>query len=482
MKLKTWLLLTYFIVMILPLIAAYLLFSWISTFNNDQVFDEHFKITSELRDVKVILDNPVLYEPNINKAEVEELSNNQRFITLYNSKGLVLYSSNPIIGQSLGRERLYKELYTLERTFSAYSYKQPVFEGATLVGFYQIELGRTEWTKGVTDRSWLMLGAFITFFIVIYLSVIYFVNRKFNRRILRLMDEMTAFAQGETLEDTVVNNDELGVLKSHFYVMRNQIEMAQKIIEQEQAAKEYMIATISHDLKTPLTSIKAYTEAIDDGTMLTEKERKEYRKIVIEKADFMQEMIDDLMTYTLLQSSTYEMELVEVDGSEFFEMLVSDYEALCKAKNINLYNRSTIEGSYLVNPRQMMRVTDNLLSNAIHHTGYGQRIWLIGISEINQLEEFLFGFVKEEVVFDFKNYAYLIVQNEGEGIETDKLSRLLEPLYQVDEARNKNADHGAGLGLSITDQIIKKHGGSIVVLSNKNIGTTVICRLPKIRE
>src|SRR5699024_5408930 len=116
-----------------------------------------------------------------------------------------------------------------------------------------------------------------------------------------------------------------------------QINTAQAVIENEHKEREYMIATISHDLKTPLTSIKAYAESLDTEKDLTPTEKEEYLKVVTDKSDFMKHMLDDLLTYTLLQSPTYEMELVSVDGSEFFDMLVSDYEALCKDKAIQLH-------------------------------------------------------------------------------------------------------------------------------------------------
>ncbi|RKJ23643.1 sensor histidine kinase, partial [Butyricicoccus sp. 1XD8-22] len=138
--------------------------------------------------------------------------------------------------------------------------------------------------------------------------------------------------------------------------------------EKEQREKEYMIATISHDLKTPLTSISAYAESLFSERELTIKERDEYRQIIMEKAQYMKQMIDDLLMYTLLQSPSYEMEFVEVEGNEFFDMLVSDYEPLCRKKKIRLNVSSNVIGNYQVNPKQLMRVCDNLMSNAISHT------------------------------------------------------------------------------------------------------------------
>lgn len=483
MKLKTWLLLSYLIVMILPLIAFYLLFAWINSYNDDQKITEFIHTSNQLQEIKSVLDNPVLYSPNVERAEVEQLAHEQLSIVLYNPDGLVVYTSNPAFisaHSGLDKEQLYQDLYHLNQGYRTYNYKQPVFDGQKLVGFFSVQIGRDEWVTGVSDRSLLMFGLFAVLFVLIYVTVVRLVNRKLNRRLTGLMDEMSAFASGQTRKETKTNNDEIGQLKKRFYEMRGQINTAQAVIENEHKEREYMIATISHDLKTPLTSIKAYAESLDTEKDLTPTEKEEYLKVITDKSDFMKHMLDDLLTYTLLQSPTYEMEFVSVDGSEFFDMLVSDYEALCKDKAIQLHASSHVTGTYEVNPKQMMRVADNLISNAIKHTDHGNTIWLTAISDVGLLPNWLYDFVQHR--FDLEQYAYFIVQNEGKGIAEDKLSRVLDPLYQTDQARGKKDDHGTGLGLSITKQIIEKHHGYVQVFSSLDIGTCVICSLPKAKK
>ena len=484
MKIKTWLLLSYLIVMILPLLVAYLLFAWIQSYHDDQKVEAFLQTSTELQEVKAILDDPNLYKPKAKKEQVNKLANGQRSIALYNRDGLVIYTSNPTLtpAQSgLDREKLYEGLYTLEQGYGTYSYRQPVFEGNELIGFFDVEMARDEWTTAVSDRSWLMFGIFFILFLSVYVAVVLLVNRKLNRRITGLMEEMTAFAHGDVVKESQVNNDEIGKLKKHFYDMRKQINAAQEVIDQEQRKKEYMIASISHDLKTPLTSIKAYAESLENEQELTETEQKEYRKIIMEKSDFMKQMLDDLLTYTLLQSPSYEMQLVQVDGNEFFDMLVSDYEALCKDKNIDLHVNAHVTGMYEVNPKQIMRVADNVMSNAIQHTPQGRNIWVIAISDSESVPDQLFEFVTKKFTFNFEENVYFIVQNEGSGIADNKIAQIFDPLYQEDQARSKRDQHGTGLGLSITKQIIEKHGGDVQIFSEEDIGACVICRLPKLK-
>ena len=466
--------------MILPLIAAYLLFAWIHSYNNEQKVQEYFDTSNQLEAIQIILENPSLYQPGIERTEVGKIVSDQLAIVLYNPDGLVMYTSNPALNpthSALSKEMLYDNLYNLEQGYRSYSYKQPVFDGKNLIGFFQIELARDEWVAGVSDRSVLVLGIFLSVFFLVYITVAYLVNRKLNRRLTGLMDQMTAFANGETLQETETNHDEIGELKRRFYEMSREINESRKVIEKEQQEKEYMIATLSHDLKTPLTSIKAYAESLDVEQGLTELERQEYQKIIIEKSNFMKQMLDDLLIYTLMQSPTYEMEVVQVEGDEFFEMIVSDYEPLCQRKNIELYTNADVSGIYAVNPKQMIRVVDNLVINAIQHTNMDGRIWISAISDQESRPGWLYDFV--DTSFHFKDYVYLIVQNEGRGIALDKINDLFEPLFQGDQARSKRDDHGTGLGLSITKEIITRHGGDIQMYSQEEIGTCVMIELPK---
>ncbi|GAB3801837.1 sensor histidine kinase [Virgibacillus kimchii] len=485
MKIKTWLLLSYFIVMLLPLLAAYLLLGWINTYNDEQKVAEHIEVMAELEEVKQVLDQPRLYTPGGNFENVENLAGQNLSIALYNQDGIVIYTSNPSFTSthhSLGKQQLYEDLYSLEQGYRAYTYKQPVFDNNELTGFFQVQMGREEWVTGVENRGYLVGTIFLLVFSLIYITVIRMVNKKLNRPLTGLMNNMTAFAQGQPVEEKPVKNDEVGKVTEHFYDMSHQVMAARKAVEQEQQAKEYLIASISHDLKTPLTSIKTYAESLKAENDLTPKERSDYRNVIIEKADFMQHMLDDLLTYTLLQSREHDMELVQVDGNEFFDMLVADYEPLGKQKEIAIHALAEVQGMYNVNPKQMTRVADNLVSNAMAHTPENGEIWLAAVSDRKKLADILFDFIPEKEIATETDTVYFIVQNEGKGIPADKLAYVFDPLYQADEARNKNDKSRTGLGLSITKQVIEKHGGNVQIFSKENVGTCVICSLPAIKR
>jgi signal transduction histidine kinase len=481
MKIKTWLLFSYFIVMVLPLACAYFLFAWINAYYDDEKVGEHLQTWSQIQNMITILDNPNLFQRTSDHAILESLTNEETSIALYNPDGFVIYTSNEaIIPAKLlpSKEEIYENLYALQQGYRAYTYKQPVFSEGNIVGFFEIQISRKEWTNAVQERTWITIIAFLIIFLLIYVTVAVLVNRKLNKRLALLMDQMTAFAKDEKIEELPSGKDEIGELTKRFYEMKETIVKTQENLAKEQQEKEYMIATISHDLKTPLTSIRAYAESLAKEEQLTPKERKEYRNIIVDKANYMKQMLDDLLMYTLLQSTTYEMELIEVEGMEFFEMLVSDYDQVCKEKGISLNAFSKVYGKYMVNPKQMIRVADNLMSNALQHTKSGDSIGIGAFSNEKDIPAWVFPFVREK--YDFtNNKAYLIVQNDGEGIAPESISRIFDPLYQVDEARSKKDARGTGLGLSITKRIVEMQNGKVEVLSASGVGTCVIIELPK---
>jgi len=469
--------------MLLPLIAGYLLFAWITSYDQEQKISEHLQVLSELETVKTVLDDETLYTSKEAHEKITPLLTDDLSITLLNKDGFILYSSRlsaQSTFMSFTNEQLYESLYELKQGYHSYTYKQPVFSQNEIIGFFHIEKSREQWVEAVSNRTMIVTVSFIIIFSVIFFTVIQLMNRKLNRPLEQLMKEMSSFAAGEAVIERKVTNDEIGQLKSHFYKMSRKINEAQQTIEQEQQTKQYMIASVSHDLKTPLTSIKAYAESLQNET-LKPKVQEEYYQVIIKQASFMQHMLDDLLTYTRLQSPTYEIERVEVDGTEFFEMLLSGYKALAEQHHVHLQTNIAVSGNYLINPEQMMRVIDNLMSNALKYTPKNKNIYLAAISN-GEVPAFLLKEAREKTSFNFAKYVYLIVQNEGKGIHQDDLREIFLPLYQTDQSRSKSKAEGTGLGLSIAKQIVEKHDGSIDIYSEVDVGTCVICQIPKLKK
>ncbi|MEG0385870.1 MAG: HAMP domain-containing sensor histidine kinase [Solibacillus sp.] len=479
MKIKTWLLLTYLLVMLLPLAGVYGLYLSINNYYQDKQVSEYFEKRSTLNKIKKVVSQYELYEREANFTELEALVSNEVQISLYGGNGQIFYTSNPMntqIGNFEDKKILYQGLYEFKQNYRTFTYKEPIYVKGKIVGIYEVVLLRTEWIEQVNTQIYLVVGGIVLLLVVIYGGIIYFLNRRLNRPVKELILQMKAFAKGEKVPSTLhEKKDELGELAWNFFVMQQEIELARKQIQEEQGQKEFIIASLSHDLKTPLTSIQAYTEGLKSG-QLSNEEQQDYLDVILTKSDFMKQMLDDLMMYTLLQSPSYEMHLVEVEGDEYFDMLLSDYEQVSKDKGFTVSTFIQVEGMYEVNPKQLMRVADNLLANAWRYTETAGRI------EITAFEPPIIpAHCKEWVKSHLTKQEglYMIVQNSGKGIPAEHCQQLFKPLYQIDQARSQNGQRGAGLGLSIAQQILEKHGGDVIVTSHENEGTAIICWLPR---
>lgn len=130
MKIKSWLLLTYLLVMILPLLALYGLYVTINAYYQDKSVDEYFEKWAVVTDLKDQLEHPSLYNINANYKEIEKLTSDQLMITLYSPNGKIYYSSNVINSFSSfeSKSTVYKNLYEFEQNYKTFIYKEPVYE------------------------------------------------------------------------------------------------------------------------------------------------------------------------------------------------------------------------------------------------------------------------------------------------------------------------------------------------------------------
>lgn len=475
MKIKTWLLITYLLVMLLPLVALYGLYVSIDQYYQDRNGREYFQKWSTVSAIKLQLDDARLFEDEKQTKEIDKLANEQTMITLYKPSGKIIYSTNPIATHSNHEDQknLYTDLYNFKQNYSTFVYKEPVYKEGKIIGIYKIMLARTEWTEQVDNKTKLMIAGLIGFLLLLYGVVVYFLNKRLNQPLQQLMQQMRAFAKGQSTEPLHINKDEIGELATSFEQMQQEIRESRAKIESEQRQKEFMIASLSHDLKTPLTSIQAYAEGLQSGK-LSHDEQQEYIQTVQTKAEYMKQLLDDLMMFTLLQSPTYELELVSVEGDEFFDMLLGDYEQVSNEKGFIAITELNVKQNYAVHPKQMMRVLDNLVANAWTYTNPGCTIRLAAF-EAAYKPDWCISLVDVKTT---KRGVYIVVQNSGTTLTIEQCQQMFEPLYQLDEARSHIGQRGAGLGLSIAKQIIEKHNGTIEAVSYQN-ETAIIIWLPE---
>ena len=217
---------------------------------------------------------------------------------------------------------------------------------------------------------------------------------------------------------------------------------------QIEKSKDELITNVSHDLRTPLTSIIGYLRLIEDKQYHSEEEIVKYAHIAYEKSKQMKNLVEDLFEYTKVQQHGAPVNIMTVDLSQLLEQVSASFELEGQKRGIEVTSITEPEPLKIsADPEKLGRVFSNLVSNALK---YGN-----GASYI-KIEAHQHG-----------DQVQIQVKNDGTKIPADSLSHLFELFYRVESSRSK-ATGGTGLGLAIVKSIVDLHHGEVTVTSDDN--------------
>lgn len=251
---------------------------------------------------------------------------------------------------------------------------------------------------------------------------------------------------------TYRGEDEFETLCDAFNHMQEHLKQEQEKNAAFECARTDMVAGISHDLRTPLTSIKGYVKGILDGVAATPEKQQAYLKIVYEKAISMEKLLQKLFLYSKLETGNLPFNFIETDMNEFLGKYIQQEmpELEHRGVSLNYTVVSDYEYPVVIDTEQLTRVMGNLLENAMK---YSQNPAL-----------------KIEIKLERNNaFATIIVKDNGVGVSEDKIGQIFEQFYCADEARGK----GNGLGLYIVKHIVTVHQGTITAENDKGLKITI---------
>lgn len=225
----------------------------------------------------------------------------------------------------------------------------------------------------------------------------------------------------------------------------------------EQMRKDFL-ANVSHELKTPITSIKGFSETLLDGAMDNKKFCEHFLHIILKESERMQGLIEDLLDLSKIEQQGFKLNMETVDMKGLLEDIHMVLDNKAGEKEISLQVNVLKRVSVIGDPGRLKQIFINLINNAIVYTPAG-------------------GVVSVELAEDKYN-AYIKVSDTGIGISKDEIPRIFERFYRVDKARSRNTG-GTGLGLSIVKHLVEAHHGTITVDSEVGEGTTFTVVLPK---
>lgn len=227
--------------------------------------------------------------------------------------------------------------------------------------------------------------------------------------------------------------------------------------EKFEADRNMIMASISHDLKTPITSIKGYLEAINAGMAKDSETMERYLNIVHAKSKVLEQLAENMADYSELELGRMQFSMKFLDFSELIDSFSKTWRMeMAEQKRVLLENITEKELLIAGDEVKLKRVFDNLISNAIKYSKEGSEI-LVSLEEAEK-------------------GALLVVSDNGKGIKTEDLRNIFDGFFRGDAARTEV--RGNGLGLSIAKQIIENHRGKIWIRSEHGVGTQVYVYIP----
>ncbi len=341
----------------------------------------------------------------------------------------------------------------------------PLLAGlCTFVGFaYQQNLNFVhEFTKEdvmmgqLVNRNFLKYLMLFTMLALILMSVImtFWLRIYIYNPIQQLNAAMQDIAEGNfDSRLPQVSDADMGKLFDNYEQMRLRLkENAEEKAENERKQKE-LVSNISHDLKTPVTSIKGYVEGIMDGVANTPEKMDRYIKTIYNKANDMDRLINELTTYSGIDSNKIPYHFLLLNVSDYFADCIEEIGLDLESRNIHLNysNLAPPDTCVVADPEQIKKVINNIISNSVKYMGHDN-----GVIDIRIMEE------NESVKIE--------IEDDGQGIAPKDIGNIFERFYRADASRN-SMQGGSGIGLSIVKKIIEDHGGYVWATSKEGEGT-----------
>jgi signal transduction histidine kinase len=281
-------------------------------------------------------------------------------------------------------------------------------------------------------------------------------------RIGALAAQIRVLAAGDySLPVDAAGDDEVDRLATDVDILRRQLLAAEDQRRALDKERRDLTAAISHDLRTPLASVRAMVEALHDEVVDDPEEVRHYHATIKKEIERLNRMLDDLFDLARMDAGAFNLDRRPIDFQEIVTEVVDAAQARARREGVAL--NLVVQGrppTLHLDGTRIERAVTNLVSNALEHTASGGSVELTVDAANDRLE--------------------LSVSDSGEGIHPDDLPHVWERFYRGEKSRNRRAQEadGAGLGLAIVEGIVKAHGGTVHAASTPGRGSTFIIRLP----
>lgn len=290
----------------------------------------------------------------------------------------------------------------------------------------------------------ILIKSGIFFFMLFIMSIIFFslwTSKKFNKPLKNITEAMEQMVKGDyEVRIEFKAEKEFAVIKDTFNYMADKLKTTEQEKKELEQKKIKMLLNLSHDIKTPITTIIGFAKALSEDLIEEEDKKYRYYNTILNKATKVSKLTNDLFQIVKLESADYKFNLTKTDYVEFVRKIIAEHYEEIEEKQFELeliFPEKEINLEF--DPMLMNRAITNIISNAIKHNPRKTKLWI-------EVEE-----SSSEVVLN--------IGDNGIGVPEEVSKNIFDAFVTGDDSR-KSSD-GSGLGLSIAKMIVEKHGGQI---------------------
>lgn len=291
--------------------------------------------------------------------------------------------------------------------------------------------------------------------IVFACTIAYFLSHKITQPILDITEKAKKLGHG----DHNIKFERNGILEID--ELAESLNNAQKELSKTDELRRDLMANVSHDLKTPLTMIKAYAEMIRDISYKDDKKREEHLNIIISETDRLNILVNDILTLSKMQADADTLQYEKFDLTAEIKEIIKKYEIIKETENYKFNIEMPKEAYIYADKNKINQVIYNLINNAINYTGEDKTVTIRIIEERNKYN--------------------IEISDTGKGIKKEEIDLIWDKYYKNEKNHKRNVV-GTGIGLSIVKNILEKHHFEYGVRSVKDKGTTFYFKAKKMKK
>ena len=381
------------------------------------------------------------------------------FMTIIDTNEEVLFSNSSSINldnSEILKEALYMDNAYISCNDDTYKLAQPIYDGHKVVGFVIFEK-TYEYRQKALDAKYIMAALLCVFILILITILGAEAYKKQPREIGEIKDALYGITKGTYATLQLTKNDEYAELYHTYNIMVEEIKYIMEKKEYNEHQRKVFINQISHELKTPISTINAYVEGLKNNLAADEEKRQNYIDIIHNKMNQLTELVNDFFAYAQEDAQHFKYNFEEC----YANTIIDEIFAGIKGQNDKRTTCNNMLPQCIVNVDKVRleQVVLNLYNNAKKHTEAGDSIKVSAYRE------------DDNIVIE--------VCDSGAGIPVNELPYIFDSYYQG--SKSKRTDYqGAGLGLSICKSIIDAHKGSMKVKSQVDIGTTMYVYIPMV--